>query len=373
MIEPTSKNTELATLTEAELNNVLRNSLYPGASDMSLELVKGYCKASGLDIMLKPVHIVPMWNASIGKMVDVVMPGIGLYRTTASRTKQYAGIDEPDFGPAVTKTIGGVECTYPEWCKVTVKRNFGGSVGEFTAKEYWLENYAVKGGKERSTAPNAMWAKRPYGQLAKCSESQALRKAFPEVGSQPTAEEMEGKALDEEKIINPLPGQPAPPTLDQMLAKVKAMPEEELTPDRLASLDLKPYGKDEILAIKGAVTARRRELKANSVVADIKPEPPEVKGSSILSKAMKDSKAKEQLTAEYNSMSDDDKQKFNTDLSKLIVDSKAMEDSTNWSELIENAQSQEELTAIYNSMTDDDKQKHNDQVDEQMEFLRSVG
>ena len=39
-----------------------------------------------------------------------------------------------------------------------------------------------------------MWAKRPFGQLSKCAEAQALRKAFPDTtGSQPTAEEMEGR------------------------------------------------------------------------------------------------------------------------------------------------------------------------------------
>ena len=38
-----------------------------------------------------------------------------------------------------------------------------------------------------------MWAKRPYAQLEKCCESQALRRAFPDIASIPTAEEMEGK------------------------------------------------------------------------------------------------------------------------------------------------------------------------------------
>ncbi|WNG69273.1 recombinase RecT [Cupriavidus gilardii] len=44
-------------------------------------------------------------------------------------------------------------------------------------------------------APNAMWQKRPRGQLAKCASAQALRIAFPEIASQQTAEEMEGKHI----------------------------------------------------------------------------------------------------------------------------------------------------------------------------------
>ena len=189
-------------INEDELINVLRNSLYPSAAIDSVRLVMGYCKASGLDVMQKPVQIVPMWNNAAGRLIDVIMPGIGLYRTQAARSGQYAGVGEPEFGEEVTEVLGGVSITYPKWCKVTVKRQLAnGDVVDFVAKEFWKENYAMKGGKDKSIAPNSMWNKRTYGQLAKCTEAQALRKAFPECGAAPTADEMEGTSLDENQAI----------------------------------------------------------------------------------------------------------------------------------------------------------------------------
>lgn len=191
-------------MAEDELVDVLQSSVYPGAKLGSIKLVIGVCRASGKDPLKKPYHIVPM-SVKTGRkkpngydeteMRDVIMPGINDYRTDAARTGQHAGTTEPEFGPDVTRKLNGVEITYPEWCRVSVTRRLAtGELVTFTAKEFWLENYATAG--RDNEAPNAMWKKRPYAQLAKCAEAQALRKGFPEVGSLPTAEEMEGKEID---------------------------------------------------------------------------------------------------------------------------------------------------------------------------------
>ncbi|EHL99336.1 phage recombination protein Bet [Acetobacteraceae bacterium AT-5844] len=192
IIKAPNASSQLSTVT-ADAWTTLKNSLYPGASDESVGMVVSYCAARGLDPMLKPVHIVPMWNDKLKMMIDVVLPGINLYRTQASRSGTYAGKSEPEYGPDVTENLDGVRVTYPKWCKVTVKRVAGGQICEFTAMEFWKENYATK--KRESAAPNAMWAKRPYGQLAKVSEAQALRMAFPELAGDVTSDEMEGKNL----------------------------------------------------------------------------------------------------------------------------------------------------------------------------------
>lgn len=208
-------------MNQDEVIEALRNSIYPGAQIPSIKMVMGYCQAQNLDPFQKPVHIVPMSvtmkepdkndaNKVVERKVyrDVIMPGVGLYRITAHRTNECAGIDEPVFGP--TKTIEWTEegedefgartkrtqsIEYPEWCSVTVHRMKDGKLVAFTAKEFWLENYATT--KPGSKVPNAMWRKRPFGQIGKCAQAQALRIGFPEVGSQPTAEEMAGKTIDD--------------------------------------------------------------------------------------------------------------------------------------------------------------------------------
>lgn len=189
---------------------VLRETLYPGAKDESIAMVINYCAARKLDPIKKPVHLVPMSvksgkKDSGGKDIyeyrDVVMPGIGLYRIEADRSGQYAGMSEPEFGEDVEEVVGTRKITYPKYCRITVFKNVGDRNVGFTAKEFWKENYATKSRQDNS--PNAMWEKRPYGQLAKCAEAQALRKAFPDVvGCDYTREEMEGKSHPEnEKVI----------------------------------------------------------------------------------------------------------------------------------------------------------------------------
>ena len=189
---------------EQQLIGVLQTSLYPGAKVDSIKMVIDYCQTAGLDPMQKPVHIVPMntKDAQSGKYSwrDVIMPGIGLYRIQADRAGNYAGMSDPDYGPMITKNFTDkngkqVSVTFPEYCSIGVSKQLkNGEIVEYRATEYWEENYATDSSK--SDCPNTMWRKRPRGQIAKCAEAQALRKGWPELGSAPVAEEMEGKVID---------------------------------------------------------------------------------------------------------------------------------------------------------------------------------
>lgn len=207
----------------------LNSTIYPGAKPDSILLAIDYCRARGLDVMLKPVHLVPMnvKNAQTGNYEwrDVPMPGVGLYRIQAERSGTYAGADAPEFGPTIEKSFkGGITVSFPEWCRYTVHKIVGDRVVSYTAVEYWEENYATAG--KDTDAPNAMWKKRPRGQIAKCAEAQALRKGWPEIGQEPTAEEMEGKTYD---IKDVTPARSASPV-------AAALNDARITPDQCRQL-----------------------------------------------------------------------------------------------------------------------------------------
>ena len=196
---------------------VLTEVTFPTAKTAeAIVMALDYCKARKLDIFKKPVHVVPMWSAALGRSVETVWPSIMEIQTTASRTGLWAGMDRPVWGPEVTHTFSGaykddagnwqdssVTLTFPEWVAVTVYRLVGGRRCAFTEEVYWLEAYSRAGGKN-SEMPTAMWIKRPKGQLGKCGKAASLRAAFPEECGY-AAEEMDGKILDdlgEAAVIN---------------------------------------------------------------------------------------------------------------------------------------------------------------------------
>lgn len=190
----------------------LTDAIFPAAKSVDgVMLAIDYCRARKLDIFKRVVHVVPMWNSTLGEEVDTVWPGVGELRTTASRTTQYAGNDECVFGPPKTQSFEAVkerpargqqqastqraQCpqfTFPEWAQITVYKMVQGQRVAFVGPRVrFTETFS---GTKGLRVPNDRWQLAPYQMLEKCAEAAALRRAFPEeLGDEWTAEEMEGK------------------------------------------------------------------------------------------------------------------------------------------------------------------------------------
>jgi phage recombination protein Bet len=240
---------------ESSAWQTLVNATFPTARTAEgVILALNYCRARNLDVFKRPVHIVPIRtkikNAD-GKEywvdLETVWPGINELRTTAHRTGVYAGSDPAEWGPDITSEwelpSGGedsgddhpnappkekkeppapvrmLKVVHPEWCQITVYRIVQGLRVAFPGpRVYWLESYATAGKSDR---PNEMWKDRARGQLEKCAEAAALRKAFPE--------ELGGEHIIEEAPrmveINPAAAGPEKrPDRSEIEAKPKAAP-----------------------------------------------------------------------------------------------------------------------------------------------------
>jgi len=170
---------------------VLVESVFPTAQTVEgVLLALSYCRHRKLDIMKKPVHVVPIWDQTKKKYVESVWPGIGEHRITAERTGRYAGMDPCAFGPERTHTFkdrvkkgdgwqdAEVQMTFPEWAQITIYKLVGDNKERMVKvpgpRVRWMEYYSRRG---RSTLPNDRWERAPEQMLEKCAEAAALRRA----------------------------------------------------------------------------------------------------------------------------------------------------------------------------------------------------
>lgn len=182
----------------------LTESVFPNAKTAdSILLALAYCKARNLDPFKRVVHIVPMWNSALRQEVETVWPGIAEMRTTAFRTKSFAGSDPATWGDEREVTYEGqnrkgerraITLRRPDWCQITVHRMIEGQRCAFPGpRVYFDETYSQWAG---APVPNDRWSRAPRQMLEKCAEAAALRRAFPEeLGNEMAADEMDGKPI----------------------------------------------------------------------------------------------------------------------------------------------------------------------------------
>jgi phage recombination protein Bet len=153
-------------ITEAQVE-LIKNTVAKGATNDELKLFFYECRRRGVHPLDRLIHFVKRGQGENAKAV--FQAGIDFLRGQAEETGQYRGQDSPEFGPVVQGT------SFPSSATVTVRRKDPetGEVYPVSAIAFWEEYYPGDGGM------GFMWRKMPRGQLSKCAEALALRKAFP--------------------------------------------------------------------------------------------------------------------------------------------------------------------------------------------------
>lgn len=200
------------TFTEDQ-SQMIRDAYANGATDGEFAVLMEIAKARRLNPLLKQVHFVKRWDKDKARMVWATQVSIDGLRAIAERTGIYAGQDEPEFieGPSGVPTVCKVRVYRKDWTRPAVGVAYFGEYVQTT-----------KDGKVTS-----FWQRMPHTMLAKCAESLALRKAFPEDTSGLYTPEEMGQAENVEvqqhaPYLAPGPSPaaalPAPPTWADDLA-----------------------------------------------------------------------------------------------------------------------------------------------------------
>lgn len=149
------------------------------------------CQRTGLDPLAKQIYAIG--RLSGGVVEWSIQTAIDGFRVIAERSGKYAGQDAAEWltasGEWVPVFVKAVHGEHPLAARVSVHRSdWPGkpAVGIATWDEY--AQYTRKGDL------TAMWNQRGPGQLAKCAEALALRKAFPQdLSGMYTDDEMQGQ------------------------------------------------------------------------------------------------------------------------------------------------------------------------------------
>ena len=165
---------------------LLKDTICRGATDDELRMFIYQCERRKLDPFAKQIYAVKRWDSKERREVIAFQTGIDGFRVVAERSGKYAGQTPAQWcgKEGVWKDVW-LDQHFPSAARVgVIRKDFRDPI---YAVALWREY--VQTNKEG--APTKFWASMGANQLAKCAESLALRKAFPEdLGGLYTKEEM---------------------------------------------------------------------------------------------------------------------------------------------------------------------------------------